>query len=92
VVSQLDGLTEGQLRASVAPSGSTPLGLVRHLTLSDERYWFQVVVGGRPLDFWPDGRLRAVGPYLEIARRTGRFDPMPKGPERPTMGARRRVL
>ncbi len=28
---------------------------MRHLTLSDERYWFHVVVDGRPLDFWPDG-------------------------------------
>lgn len=55
VLSQLHGLTDDQLRAPVAPSGWTPLGLVRHLTLSDERYWFQVVVDGRPLDFWPDG-------------------------------------
>jgi hypothetical protein len=55
VLSQLQGLTDDQLRAPVAPSGWTPLGLVRHLTLSDERYWFQVVVDGRPLDFWPDG-------------------------------------
>ena len=55
VLSQLQGLTEDQFRAAVAPSGWTPLGLVRHLTLSDERYWFQVVVDGRPLDFWPGG-------------------------------------
>jgi hypothetical protein len=55
VLRQLQGLTEEQLRATVAPSGWTPLGLVRHLTLSDERYWFHVVIGGRPLDFWPKG-------------------------------------
>jgi hypothetical protein len=55
VLRQLDGLTQEQLRTPVAPSGWTPLGLVRHLTLSDERYWFQVVVDGRPLDFWPPG-------------------------------------
>ena len=55
VLAQLEGLTQGQLRAAVAPSGWTPLGLVRHLTLSDECYWFQVVVDGRPLDFWPAG-------------------------------------
>jgi hypothetical protein len=55
VLSQLEGLTQDQLRVAVAPSGWTPLGLVRHLTLSDERYWFQVVVDGRPLDFWPTG-------------------------------------
>ena len=31
------------------------LGLVRHLTLSDERYWFEAVMAGGPLDFWPEG-------------------------------------
>ena len=55
VLAQLEGLTEEQLRRAVAPSGWTPLGLVRHLTLSDERYWFEVVVAGGPLDFWPEG-------------------------------------
>lgn len=55
VLTQLQGLTSDQLRTPVAPSGWTPLGLVRHLTLSDERYWFHVVVDGRPLDFWPMG-------------------------------------
>lgn len=55
VLEQLDGLSEVQLRTSVLPSGWTPLGLVRHLTLSDERYWFEVVMAGGPLDFWPSG-------------------------------------
>jgi hypothetical protein len=35
------------------PSNWSPLGLIQHLTLSDERYWFEVVVAGGPLDFWP---------------------------------------
>ena len=55
VLAQLDGLTDAQLRAAVLPSGWSPLGLVRHLTLSDERYWFEVVMAGGPLDFWPEG-------------------------------------
>jgi hypothetical protein len=55
VVSQLDGLSDEQLRRPVLPSGWSCLGLVRHLTLSDERYWFEVVVAGEPLDFWPGG-------------------------------------
>jgi Protein of unknown function (DUF664) len=55
VLSQLEGLTEEQLRRPVLPSGWSCLGLVRHLTLSDERYWFEVVVAGRPMDFWPEG-------------------------------------
>lgn len=52
---QLEGLTDEQLRRPVLPSGWSCLGLVRHLTLSDERYWFEVVVAGEPLDFWPEG-------------------------------------
>jgi uncharacterized damage-inducible protein DinB len=55
VISQLEGLTDEQLRTPVLPSGWSCLGLVRHLTVSDERYWFEVVVGGEPLDFWPEG-------------------------------------
>ncbi len=55
VLSQLEGLTDDQLRRPVLPSGWSCLGLVRHLTLSDERYWFEVVVAGEPLDFWPEG-------------------------------------
>jgi hypothetical protein len=55
VLAQLEGLSDEQLRRGVLPSGWSCLGLVRHLTLSDERYWFEVVVAGQPLDFWPDG-------------------------------------
>lgn len=55
VLTQLDGLSDEQLRRPVLPSGWSCLGLVRHLTLSDERYWFEVVVAGEPLDFWPEG-------------------------------------
>jgi len=55
VLRQLEGLTDQQLRRPVLPSGWSCLGLVRHLTLSDERYWFEVVVAGGPLDFWPEG-------------------------------------
>jgi hypothetical protein len=55
VLRQLEGLSDDQLRRPVLPSGWSCLGLVRHLTLSDERYWFEVVVAGEPLDFWPDG-------------------------------------
>lgn len=55
VLAQLQGLSDEQLRRPVLPSGWSCLGLVRHLTLSDERYWFDVVVAGEPLDFWPEG-------------------------------------
>lgn len=55
VLGQLDGLSDEQLRRPVLPSGWSCLGLVRHLTLSDERYWFEVVVAGGSLDWWPEG-------------------------------------
>jgi len=55
VLDQLEGLSDEQLHRPVLPSGWSCLGLVRHLTLSDERYWFEVVIAGEPLDFWPDG-------------------------------------
>ena len=55
VLAQVEGLSEEQLRRPVLPSGWSCVGLVRHLTLSDERYWFEVVVAGGPLDFWPEG-------------------------------------
>ena len=56
VLSQLGELSDEQLRRPVLPSGWSCLGLVRHLTLSDERYWFEVVVAGEPLSFWPEGK------------------------------------
>ncbi len=55
ILDQLEGLDDAQLRTPALPSGWSALGLVRHLTLSDERYWFEVVMGGAPLDFWPEG-------------------------------------
>lgn len=55
VLDQLEGLDDAQLRTGVLPSGWICLGLVRHLTLSDERYWFEAVMAGGPLDFWPEG-------------------------------------
>lgn len=54
VLAQVEGLDDEQLRRPVLPSGWSCLELVRHLTLSDERYWFEVVVAGGPLDFWPE--------------------------------------
>jgi uncharacterized damage-inducible protein DinB len=55
VLDQVEGLSDAQLREPVLPSGWSCLGLLRHLTLSDERYWFEVVMAGHPLDFWPAG-------------------------------------
>jgi len=69
VLTQLEGLSDEQLRRPVLPSGWSCLGLVRHLTLSDERCWFEVVVAGEPLNFWPEGDNGdwRVGPDEQVA-------------------------
>ena len=53
VIDQVSTMSRADLYRSQVPSNWSPLGLIRHLTLSDERYWFEVVVAGGPLDFWP---------------------------------------
>jgi Protein of unknown function (DUF664) len=46
VLGILEGLSEDALRRPVLPSGWTCLGLVRHLALDVERFWFRQVVAG----------------------------------------------
>jgi hypothetical protein len=55
VLGILEGLSDEQLRRPVMPSGWNCLGLVQHLALSVEHYWFRCVVAGEPLDFFPEG-------------------------------------
>ncbi len=42
----LEGLSEEDLRRPVLPSGWTCLGLLQHLALDVERFWFGAVVAG----------------------------------------------
>jgi hypothetical protein len=56
VLAAVDGLSDAQLRSSALSSGWSPVGLVRHLTLGGERYWLHTVMGGEPLDYWPEDR------------------------------------
>jgi hypothetical protein len=49
VVKKTDGLSDEQLRRPMVPSGTSLLGLVRHL-VDAERYWFGHHVGGREGD------------------------------------------
>jgi uncharacterized damage-inducible protein DinB len=48
VLGILEGLDEEALRRSVLPSGWTTIGLVNHLSVDVERFWFRAVVGGEP--------------------------------------------
>ncbi|MGI8869093.1 MAG: DinB family protein [Mycobacteriales bacterium] len=46
VLGVLDGLDDEALRRPTLPSGWSCLGLVRHLALDDERFWFRGVIAG----------------------------------------------
>src|SRR5947209_3158798 len=46
VLGILAGLDDEALRRPVLPSGWTGLGLVQHLALDVERFWFRCVVAG----------------------------------------------
>jgi hypothetical protein len=50
VVGILDGLDEDALRRPVLPSGWSCLGLVQHLALDVERFWFRAVVAGEQVE------------------------------------------
>ena len=56
VLGALDGLSDAQLRRPVLPSGWNCLGLVRHLAVSDETYWFGCVMGGASMADLPSVR------------------------------------
>lgn len=53
VLTAIEPLSDAELRTATLPSGWTPIGLVRHLTFGGERYWFEVVVAGGSLEWWP---------------------------------------
>lgn len=50
VLGILEGLSDEALRRPMLPSGWTCLGLVRHLALDVERFWFRAVVAGETID------------------------------------------
>jgi uncharacterized damage-inducible protein DinB len=50
ILGSLEGLSEEALRRPVLPSGWSCLGLVRHLALDVERFWFRAVVAGEQVD------------------------------------------
>ena len=47
VLGIMTGLADDDLRRPVLPSGWSCLGLVNHLTLDVERFWFRAVVAGQ---------------------------------------------
>jgi uncharacterized damage-inducible protein DinB len=54
VIGILDGLPGEAMHQAVLPSGWTILGLVQHLALDVERFWFREVVAGEGAEPDPD--------------------------------------
>ncbi len=76
VLGILDDLSDADLRRPVLPSGWTCLGLVQHLAVDVERFWFRNVVAGEPMDAgsddknaWEVGPEVAAGDVLGLYRR-----------------------
>jgi Protein of unknown function (DUF664) len=62
VLGILEGLPDQDLRLAVLPTGWSCLGLVRHLALDVERFWFRSVVAGEDVELASDGDAWQVGP------------------------------
>jgi len=70
VLGILEGLDEETLRRPVLPSGWTCLGLVNHLAIDVERFWFRAVVAAEAavtetIDDAPDEAWQ-VGPEVSV--------------------------
>lgn len=50
VLGSLDGLSDADLRRPVLPSGWSCLGLLQHLALDVERFWFRALVAGESVE------------------------------------------
>lgn len=46
VLAALEGLDDEAMRRGVLPSGWSPVQLVHHLAVDDERFWVRAVIGG----------------------------------------------
>jgi uncharacterized damage-inducible protein DinB len=78
VLRAVAGLPDDALRRPVLPSGWTCLGLVQHLALDVERFWFRAVVAGEAVELCADDeawRVDAATPasaVLEAYRQEAR--------------------
>lgn len=55
VLSAVDGLTASEMRQATLPSGWHIVGLLNHLTIGVEHYWFRCIINGGSLAELPDG-------------------------------------
>ena len=75
VLGILEGLSEEDLRRPVLPSQWTCAGLVHHLAIDVERFWFRAVIAGEkvpgdePDDAWQVPAGLTAGAVLDLYRR-----------------------
>jgi Protein of unknown function (DUF664) len=74
----LEGLSVAQLKQPRLPSGWSCLGLINHLALDVERYWFTCVIGGEPFEATAAGdddatRAWRVGPDADAEEILARY-------------------
>lgn len=70
VLGILDGLSDDALRRAMLPSGWTCLGMVHHLAIDVERFWFPGVVAGEGLEDEKEGPESAWNVHAGIAAET----------------------
>jgi uncharacterized damage-inducible protein DinB len=73
LLSALDGLSDENLRRPVLPSAWTALGLVRHLALEVEQFWFRGAVAGEPITLTSGDEAWQVPPEVPSAAVLGRY-------------------
>ena len=73
VLGALEGLSEDDLRRPVLPSAWTPLGMVRHLALEVEQFWFRGAVAGEPITLTSGDEAWQVPPDVPSAVVLGRY-------------------
>jgi uncharacterized damage-inducible protein DinB len=68
VLGILEGLSEEEMRRPILPSGWTCAGLVHHLAVDVERFWFRAVVAGEPIpDDEPDNAWQVTADVTAAA-------------------------
>jgi hypothetical protein len=79
VLGILEGLDDDQVRRPVLPSGWSCIGLVRHLALDVERFWFRSVVAGEDVELptmegaWQLGPEETAASVVELYREEARL-------------------
>ena len=71
-----EGLSDEDMRRPALPTGWTAAGMVRHLALDVEQFWFRGIVAGEPIELdrpddavWTVGADESVDAVLDLYRR-----------------------